>query len=93
MRALIVDDSRFMRNHLRGLLEGRGMECVEAGDGEAAMNLLRESAPFDVAFVDWNMPVMDGLEMVRQARAEDYDGMKVIMVTTEGDKENILRAL
>ena len=93
MRALIVDDSRFVRNVLRGLLEERGMECEEAGDGEAAMNLVRHSARFDVAFVDWNMPVMNGLEMLRQARADGYDDMKVIMVTTEGDRESILRAL
>jgi two-component system chemotaxis response regulator CheY len=93
MRALIVDDSRFVRNVLRGLLEERGMECEEAGDGEAAMNLVHHSARFDVAFVDWNMPVMNGLEMLRQARADGYDDMKVIMVTTEGDRESILRAL
>ena len=93
MRALIVDDSRFVRNVLRGLLEERGMECEEAGDGEAAMNLVHHSTRFDVAFVDWNMPVMNGLEMLRQARADGYDDMKVIMVTTEGDRESILRAL
>src|SRR5579871_6195062 len=93
MRALIVDDSQFVRKHLRRLLEERGMECEEAADGESAMNLIRRSAPFGVAFVDWNMPLMNGPEMVRHARAEGYDSMKVIMVTTEGDKENILRAL
>lgn len=93
MRALIVDDSRFVRNLLRGMLKASGVECEEAENGQAGMDVLRGSARFDVAFVDWNMPVMNGLEMVRQVRAESYDQMKVIMVTTEGDKENILRAL
>lgn len=93
MRALIVDDSRFVRNHLRGMLEERGFECEEAGDGQAGMDLLRSCARFEVAFVDWNMPVMNGLEMIRQVREEDYGSLKLIMVTTEGDKENILRAL
>ena len=93
MRALIVDDSRFVRNLLRGMLEASGVVCEEAENGQTGMDSLHASARFDVAFVDWNMPVMNGLEMIRQVRAESYDDMKVIMVTTEGDKENILRAL
>jgi two-component system, chemotaxis family, chemotaxis protein CheY len=72
MRALIVDDSRFVRSLLRGLLGKRGIECEEAGDGRAALERIRTSAPFDLAFVDWNMPVMNGLELVRQVRAEGY---------------------
>ena len=93
MRALIVDDSSFARGRLRALLQEQGIECVEAGDGRAAMDILHGGPRFDLAFVDWNMPVMDGLEMLQQLRAEPYEELKAIMVTTEGNKRSILRAL
>ncbi len=93
MRALIVDDSRFVRGLLRGLLEERGIECEEAVDGKAGMDLLHGGVRFDLALVDWNMPVIDGLEMLKQLRAEGFDGMKVMMVTTEAENNFILRAL
>jgi two-component system chemotaxis response regulator CheY len=93
MRALIVDDSRFVRSFLRGMLEERGMECAEAGDGRAGLDQLREGAPFDLALVDWNMPVMDGLEMLKRLRAEGFGELKVMMVTTEAENEFILRSL
>jgi len=93
MRALIVDDSRFVRSLLRGLLEQRGMECEEAGDGQAALDRIRSSEPFDLALVDWNMPVMNGPEMVERVRAEGYRDIKVLMVTTEADNDYIVRAL
>ena len=93
MRALIVDDSRFVRGFLRGLLQERGIECVEAAGGQAALDLLNAGVPFDLALVDWNMPVMDGLEMLKKLRAEGFAGLKVMMVTTEAENDYILRAL
>ena len=93
MRALIVDDSRFVRGFLRGLLQERGIECVEAAGGQAALDLLNAGVPFDLALVDWNMPVMDGLEMLKRLRAEGFTEVKVMMVTTEAENDFILRAL
>jgi two-component system chemotaxis response regulator CheY len=93
MRALIVDDSRFVRGHLRGLLEVKGIECEEAADGQAGLDLLKANGPFEIALVDWNMPVMNGLDMLRQLRADGFGGLKVMMVTTEAESDFILRAL
>ena len=93
MRALIVDDSRFVRTILRGLLEKKGIECEEAADGQAGMDRLQAGSPFDLALVDWNMPIMDGLEMLKQLRAEGFDTIKVMMVTTEAENDFIIRAL
>jgi two-component system chemotaxis response regulator CheY len=93
MRALIVDDSRFVRGYLRGLLEEKGIECEEAGDGQAGMEMLDSSGSFDLALLDWNMPVMNGLDMLKQLRAEGYSDLKVMMVTTEAENDFILRAL
>ena len=87
MRALIVDDSRFVRDFLRGLLEEKGIECDEAADGQAALEHLHSGPHFDLALVDWNMPVMNGLEMLRQLRADGYSDLKVMMVTTEAEND------
>jgi two-component system chemotaxis response regulator CheY len=93
MRALIVDDSRFVRDFVRRMLEERGIECEEAADGQAGMTRLHDGDPFDLALVDWNMPVMDGFEMLRSLRAEGYSDVKVMMVTTEAENDFIIRAL
>jgi two-component system chemotaxis response regulator CheY len=93
MRALIVDDSRFVRIYVRGLLEEKGFECEEAGDGQAALDLLHCGNPFDIALVDWNMPVMNGLDMLKNLRAEGFNGIRVMMVTTEAENDFIVRAL
>lgn len=93
MRALIVDDSRFVRGFLRDMLEGKGIECQEAGDGYTGLERLRASGPFDLALLDWNMPVMNGLEMLVRARREGFDRLKILMVTTEAENECIRHAL
>lgn len=93
MRALIVDDSRFVRSLLRSLLEEQGIDCEEAADGQSGMDRLHAGTCFDFALVDWNMPVMSGLEMLHQLRAEGFAEMKVLMVTTEAENDFILLAL
>jgi len=93
MRALIVDDSRFVRGFLRGLLEEKGIECEEAADGQAGLDQLHGGLEFDLALVDWNMPVMNGLDMLKHLRVEGYNEIKVMMVTTEAENDFILRAL
>ncbi len=93
MRALIVDDSRFVRAFLRGLLEGKGIECEEAGDGQAGLDQLNSGKSFELALVDWNMPIMNGLEMLTRLRAQRFSRVKVLMVTTETENDFIVRAL
>ncbi len=93
MRALIVDDSRFVRGYVRSLLEEKGIDCEEAGDGQAALDLVLGGEPFDVALVDWNMPVMNGIDMLTELRARGFSGIKVMMVTTEAENDFIVRAL
>jgi len=93
MRALIVDDSRFVCGYLRGLLEEKGIECEEAADGQAGLDLLQSGRSFDLALIDWNMPVMAGLEMLTRLRSQGFLAIKIMMVTTEAENEFILRAL
>ena len=95
MRALIVDDSSFIRDYIRQQMEGLGWVCDEAEDGRVALGVLRVGVPiFDAMLVDVNMPVMDGLECVKHVREERLaPRMKVMMVTTEADNSFISRAL
>lgn len=97
MRALIVDDSKTMRRIVGKVVKENGFETiVEAENGEEAMTRLRDSgadAPLQLALVDWNMPVMDGLSFVKAARAEGFAELPIIMITTEGSMEYVTRAI
>lgn len=93
MRALIVDDSRFVRGYLRSLLEEMGIECEEAGDGLTGLDLLHSGSLFNLVLVDWNMPLMNGFDMLQRMRAEGFASVRVIMVTTESENESIQRAI
>ena len=94
MRALIIDDSRAMRKILGGIMSGAGFEIFEAEDGADAVEKLKEIGPTDIALVDWNMPNMTGIEFVEAIRKDStYDAMPLMMVTTEAEMDNIVRAL
>ena len=94
MKALIVDDSRFIRQYLRQLLEGMGLSCEEAADGREAIEVLRSPSVFDFMLLDVNMPGMNGLECVKTLREQGLQPpMKVMMVTTEADNSYICQAL
>ena len=94
MRALIIDDSKAMRCLLSRMLRGAGFEVLEAGNGREGLARLEESGKIDLALVDWNMPEMNGLDFVRTVRAKQtYDGVLLMMVTTETEMKNVVRAL
>jgi two-component system, chemotaxis family, chemotaxis protein CheY len=94
VRALIIDDSKAMRSILARMLRALEFEVVEAANGREAMERLQAIGKFDLALVDWNMPEMNGFEFVRAVRAKQmYDGVLLMMVTTETEMENVVRAL
>ena len=94
MRALIVDDSSFIREYLRYLLSRMDIVCEEAVDGSDALTVLAAKETFDLMLLDVNMPVMNGLEGVKALReARLGPQMKVMMVTTEADHSFIATAL
>lgn len=94
MRALVVDDSRAMRLILGRTLRDRGCEVLEAGDGREALDVLAQCARPDVLLVDWNMPVMNGLELVQEVRRQPaYQGVRIVMVTTESETSHVVQAL
>lgn len=94
MRALIVDDSTFIRRYLKQLLHSMRATCEEATNGREALDRLCAGEAFDLMLLDVNMPVMDGLTCVRTlTEAKLKTSMKVMMVTTEADNACIIQAL
>jgi len=94
VRALIIDDSKAMRSILGRMLRGLGFEVVEAVNGRDAIKRLHETEKVELALVDWNMPEMSGFEFIRAVRAEhSYDGVLLVMVTTETEMEQVSKAL
>jgi two-component system, chemotaxis family, chemotaxis protein CheY len=94
MRALVIDDSRTVRIIVRSILTELGMEVVEAGNGREGLDRLRAADDVGLILVDWNMPEMNGLEFVQAVRADrTYDLVRIMMVTTETEQEQVLRAL
>ncbi len=90
---LIVDDSSVIRKVARRILEGFNLRIVEAEDGEKALEVCRHELP-DAVLLDWNMPVMDGYEFLRNLRRmPGGDQPKVVFCTTENDVAHIARAL
>ena len=94
MQALVVDDSRAMRTILTRLLDNLGFDVAQAENGAAGLAVLDAGFRADVALVDWNMPVMDGLTFVKTCRQrEDLRDLTLMMVTTESEQSQIVRAL
>lgn len=90
---LVVDDFSTMRRIVRNLLKDLGYSNVdEAEDGVDGLNKLK-NGDFDFVVSDWNMPNMDGLDMLKSIRKDsDLASLPVLMVTAEAKKENIIAA-
>lgn len=95
MRLLVVDDSSTMRRIIRNTLERLGhTDVIEAEHGVEAWEKLSTDESVKVVITDWNMPEMNGLDLVKKIRAEQkYADMPIIMVTTEGGKAEVITAL
>ena len=96
LRTLIVDDSSVMRKIVARALQQGGVsiaEILEAGNGAEALDILRRQK-VDLVLSDINMPVMDGLEFVRQLQSvENAKGIPVVMITTEGSESHVMQAI
>lgn len=96
IRALIVDDSSVMRKIVERCLRQAGLDLSdvkEASNGLEAIALLKDNQ-FDLVLSDINMPVMDGLEFVRNAQQiEQAKGTPIVMITTEGGEKHVMEAL
>lgn len=95
MKLLVVDDSSTMRRIIKNTLSRLGYEDVlEGEDGLQGWNVLDTNPDMGMLITDWNMPEMNGLELVKKVRADArFADLPIIMVTTEGGKAEVITAL
>jgi CheY-like chemotaxis protein len=90
MRALVVDDSKPSRSIVTRVLRDLSFECTEATNGAEALQSLAASGPPDLVTVNWHMPVMDGLELIRRLRGDPATRkLPLVMISTEHDRDRI----
>ena len=94
-KILVVDDSKMIRILLTQSIEGLGYEAVEASNGfEALQKLSDEGSEIKLILLDWNMPEMNGYEFLQKLREnENFKNIQVMMVTTEGERVHVIKAL
>jgi len=94
IKILVVDDTPMIRNIIKDILMKLGYNNVkDAENGIHALQRLREEK-FDLVFLDWNMPGMQGIDVLRELRKSDtYKNTPVIMVTAEAEKEKVIAAI
>jgi two-component system chemotaxis response regulator CheY len=94
-KALVVDDSKTIRTILGRILRELGYDVCEAGDGKQGLEVMAvEKGAVTLVLADWNMPEMNGLEMLKELRRNpELVSLKVIMVTTETEMDHIVQAL
>lgn len=94
-KILSVDDSAIIRKIIRGTVELLGYELLEAGDGDEALNVLEQSHPdIELIILDWNMPNKNGYDALVEMKQEGrFAHIPVMMLTTESEKQNIIRAI
>jgi two-component system chemotaxis response regulator CheY len=94
-KALVVDDSKTIRIILGRILKELGYEVCEACNGIEALKVMEsEKAAVNLVLADWNMPEMNGLELLKQLRQDPtLASLKVIMVTTETELDHMVSAL
>ena len=95
MKLLVVDDSSTMRRIIKNTLARLGYKDVlEGADGVEGWNQMNENPDIEMLITDWNMPEMNGLELVKKVRADErFKDLPIIMVTTEGGKAEVITAL
>jgi two-component system chemotaxis response regulator CheY len=94
MKLLIVDDSRTMRSILASYARPLGFTVFEAADGKAALEQIARHQPFEAILIDWDMPVMNGIDFLRALRREPGGERPVVVFcTTENDMAHIAEAM
>ncbi|TKI69011.1 response regulator [Sulfurimonas crateris] len=95
MKLLVVDDSSTMRRIIKNTLARLGhKDILEGADGVEGWSELDANPDVDMLITDWNMPEMNGLELVKKVRADErFKDLPIIMVTTEGGKAEVITAL
>ena len=93
MKALVVDESQIMRRIIISVLKKCGVEDIaEVANGQEAVDMLSQSTDVGLVLMDWNLPVMTGIEALHRIRATNKT-LPVIMVTTESEEQKVVEAI
>ncbi|MFQ5542924.1 MAG: response regulator [Nitrospiria bacterium] len=95
MKALIVDDSGPIRKIMANMLHDMGLETVEAGHGKEALSQLEVHPDVELLMLDWNMPEMNGIELLEAMKKRDKSKPRptIVMCTTENEMSKIVKAM
>ncbi len=94
MKAMVVDDSKAIRQIERKYLEEMGFEVIEAEHGEDALKKLEENPDIKLILLDWHMPIMNGYEFLKKVRSNPaWNDIKIMMVTTENQQKSVIDAI
>ena len=94
MKALVVDDASVARKMVGRMMTELGFDVIAAEHGQDALDKLEPSSPPDAVVTDWNMPVMDGVELAKAIRStEEYRHIPVLMISSEADPRRVAKAL
>jgi two-component system, chemotaxis family, chemotaxis protein CheY len=95
MQVLVVDDSMVARNIIKNVLHPMGYEVLQAGNGQEALEILKaQSGGIGLILLDWNMPVLNGIDTLKAIRQnKQCDHIQVLMVSTESEDDYIDRAI
>jgi two-component system, chemotaxis family, chemotaxis protein CheY len=95
MQVLVVDDSMVARNIIKNVLQPIGYEVLQAANGQEALEILKsKSDGIALVLLDWNMPVLSGIDTLKAIRQnKQYDHVRVLMVSTESEDDYIDRAI
>ena len=94
MKILTVDDSRMIRVIIKNTIKSLGFDVVEAANADIALEVIEENQDVNLILLDWNMPGMNGYELLKILKNDDrYKHIPVMMVTTEGERKNVVKAI
>lgn len=94
MRVLSVDDSKATRMFVKNAVDVLGFDFLEAEDGQQALDLLEKEGAVDLILLDWNMPVMNGVEFLEKVKSDErFKDIPVTMVTTEIERHKVVEAV
>ena len=94
MKILTVDDSRMIRVIIKNTIKSLGFDVVEAANADIALEVIEENQDVNLILLDWNMPGMNGYELLKILKKDErFKNIPVMMVTTEGERKNVVKAI
>lgn len=95
MKLIVADDSRLIRGIIEKTATSIGFEVIHAANGKDALNLLEAGGgDINLVLLDWNMPVMNGIDVLKNMRSDDrFKKIPVLMVSTESEDDKIKEAI